>query len=129
MSQFTGTALAVWCLVDPANPKIVGEVRLEAGFRRCLLELDKRWQSEGFRLSPEMDLSKTLHAPLADLFAPGALDDAMPDRWGERMIRVISRPTRMSPLDKLWFAGIIVSARWVFPLVSKNTCRIMNLLC
>jgi serine/threonine-protein kinase HipA len=37
--------------------------------------------------------------------APGALDDARPDRWGERIIRHIDRPTRLSILELLLFAG------------------------
>jgi len=37
--------------------------------------------------------------------APGALDDARPDRWGERIIRHIDRPARLSILEMLLFAG------------------------
>jgi serine/threonine-protein kinase HipA len=33
------------------------------------------------------------------------LDDARPDRWGERIIRHIDRPTRLSILELLLFAG------------------------
>lgn len=105
MSGFHGTSLAVWHLADPAKPRLVGEVKLEQGSRRCLLELDDAWRRSGFELSPDLTHDKKVHAPLADMLAPGAVDDAMPDRWGERMIRVVSRPSRMSPLDKLWYAG------------------------
>lgn len=37
--------------------------------------------------------------------APGAIDDARPDRWGERIIRHIDRPARLSVLEMLLFAG------------------------
>ena len=37
--------------------------------------------------------------------AAGAVDDARPDRWGERVIRLIDRPPRLSTLEHLYFAG------------------------
>ena len=37
--------------------------------------------------------------------AAGAVDDARPDRWGERVIRLLDRPPRLSTLDYLYFAG------------------------
>lgn len=97
--------LFCWHLGDPANPRLVGEVRLEASARTCILLLDPEWQKAGFDLTPDMSNRQRLHAPRGEERAPGALDDALPDRWGERMIRVISRPSRMSPLDLLWYAG------------------------
>jgi serine/threonine-protein kinase HipA len=33
------------------------------------------------------------------------LDDARPDRWGERVIRVLDKPPRLSTLEHLFFAG------------------------
>lgn len=103
--SFKGTSLAVWFLGDVENPRLVGEVRLESSFRRCLLELDDEWRRSGFEISPDIGHGTRIHAPKRDLLAPGALDDAMPDRWGERMIRIVFRPPRMSPLDLLWYAG------------------------
>ncbi|MBO9172260.1 MULTISPECIES: type II toxin-antitoxin system HipA family toxin [unclassified Rhizobium] len=105
MGDFRGNSLAVWYLENPLDPRLVGQVKLEASNRRCLLELDDEWRRSGFPLSPDLTLDKKVHAPLKDMVAPGAIEDAMPDRWGERMIRVVSRPSRMSPLDKLWYAG------------------------
>ncbi|WP_087000639.1 type II toxin-antitoxin system HipA family toxin [Rhizobium sullae] len=105
MNDFRGNSLAVWYLENPLHPLLVGRVKLEAGNRRCLLELDDDWRRSGFHLSPDLTHDKKVHAPLKDMVAPGAVEDAMPDRWGERMIRVVSRPSRMSPLDKLWYAG------------------------
>ena len=97
--------LCCWYLASPDEPRLVGEVRLEAGARSCILTLDPEWQETGFDLTPDMPNLQRLHAPRGEQRAPGALDDALPDRWGERMIRVISRPSRMSPLDLLWYAG------------------------
>lgn len=37
--------------------------------------------------------------------APGAIDDARPDRWGERIIRHIDHPARLSILEMRLFAG------------------------
>ena len=37
--------------------------------------------------------------------AAGAVDDARPDRWGERVIRLLIKPQRLSTLDYLYFAG------------------------
>ena len=37
--------------------------------------------------------------------AAGAVDDARPDQWGERVIRLIERPARLSLLEYLYFAG------------------------
>jgi serine/threonine-protein kinase HipA len=35
----------------------------------------------------------------------GAVDDARPDRWGEKVIRFIDRPKRLSLMEYLYFAG------------------------
>ena len=37
--------------------------------------------------------------------AAGSVDDARPDRWGERVIRLMDRPPRLSTLDHLYYAG------------------------
>ncbi len=97
--------LHCWYLGHPDTPVYVGEVCLSANGRRCLLIQDEAWRDVGFDLSPDMPRRRQLNEPFGQLEATGALDDAMPDRWGERMIRVIFRPSRMTPLDKLWYAG------------------------
>lgn len=45
------------------------------------------------------------HLPREKDVASGAIDDARPDRWGERVIRHIVRPPRLSLLEMLFFAG------------------------
>ncbi|PTX52263.1 serine/threonine-protein kinase HipA [Gemmobacter caeni] len=94
-----------WYLGDPGAPCLIGEVRLEANARTCILRLEPDWRASGFDLTPGTSNANDLHATEPGLRAPGALDDAIPDQWGERIIRVISRPSRMSPIDLLWYAG------------------------
>lgn len=103
MTGFRETSLAVWYFAN--SPRLVGRARLESSNRRCLLDLDDEWRKSGFELSPGLTLDKETHSPIGEMLAPGALDDAIPDGWGERMTRVVFRPSRMSPLDKLWYAG------------------------
>ena len=98
-------SLYCWYLGDPEQSVLVGEVQLDVRARSCILMIDPSWSKSGFDLVPYMPKEQRLHAPMGDLRAPGAIDDAMPDRWGERMIRVIFRPSRMSPLEMLWYAG------------------------
>ncbi|HEU0200011.1 MAG TPA: HipA domain-containing protein, partial [Burkholderiaceae bacterium] len=43
--------------------------------------------------------------PLEQDAAAGAVDDARPDRWGERVIRFLDKPPRLSTLEYLYFAG------------------------
>lgn len=97
--------LFCWDLGNPISPRLIGEVKLEASARTCILLLDPAWQRSGFDLTPGMSNAKTRHPTEPGLRLPGALDDAVPDQWGERMIRVISRPPRMSPIELLWYAG------------------------
>ena len=37
--------------------------------------------------------------------AAGAVDDARPDRWGEKVIRFVDKPERLSLMEYLYFAG------------------------
>ncbi|MEY4561678.1 MAG: hypothetical protein RLZZ618_955, partial [Pseudomonadota bacterium] len=37
--------------------------------------------------------------------AVGAVDDARPDRWGEKVIRFVEKPKRLSLMEYLYFAG------------------------
>jgi serine/threonine-protein kinase HipA len=37
--------------------------------------------------------------------AVGAVDDARPDRWGEKVIRFVDRPKRLSLMEYLYYAG------------------------
>jgi serine/threonine-protein kinase HipA len=97
--------LYVWALVNPAQPMLVGEVGLSSLVADCAtFRYDSQWWH--FPLSEDLPL---LHGQVFTAgergSAPGALDDARPDRWGERIIRHIDRPARLSILEMLLFAG------------------------
>jgi len=56
-------------------------------------------------LSEDLPLIDEEFLPLEKGVVVGAVDDARPDRWGERVIRVIDKPPRLSLLEYLYFAG------------------------
>ncbi|MDO9196552.1 type II toxin-antitoxin system HipA family toxin [Rhodoferax sp.] len=97
--------LYVWVLVDPSNPTLVGEVKLSQLVSDCAtFAYAPQWWN--FSLSEDLPIiqGQEFSAGLRGS-APGAIDDARPDRWGERIIRHIDRPARLSILEMLLFAG------------------------
>ena len=97
--------LYVWILLDPSNPTLVGEVALSQLVSDCAtFAYAPEWWN--FPLSEDLPViaGHTFSARTSGS-APGALDDARPDRWGERIIRHIDRPARLSILEMLLFAG------------------------
>jgi serine/threonine-protein kinase HipA len=64
-----------------------------------------QWLTHGFALSEDLPLRDHEFLPTAPDAAVGAVDDARPDRWGERVIRFLIKPQRLSTLDYLYFAG------------------------
>ena len=97
--------LYVWALVDPDNPVLVGEVRLSQLVADCAtFAYANTWWN--FPLSEDLPLITGQDFSAGERSsAPGALDDARPDRWGERIIRHVDRPARLSILEMLLFAG------------------------
>ena len=97
--------LYVWALVNPAAPTLVGEVSLSHLVADCAtFTYAAEWWN--FPLSEDMPLIQGQTFSAAERgTAPGAIDDARPDRWGERIIRHIDRPARLSILEMLLFAG------------------------
>lgn len=97
--------LYVWALVDPAKPTLVGEVRLSQLRPDCaVFAYAPQWWN--FPLSEDLPIMAGQEFSAGERgSAPGALDDARPDRWGERIIRHIDRPARLSILEMLLFAG------------------------
>ena len=97
--------LYVWTLVNPAQPVLTGSVGLSQLVPNCatFTYAADWWQ---FALSEDLPLlaGQMFTAGHKDS-APGAIDDARPDRWGERIIRHIDRPARLSILEMLLFAG------------------------
>ena len=97
--------LYVWAMVNPVSPTLVGQVSLSQLVADCAtFTYAPDWWN--FPLSEDLPLvqGQMFSAGQRDT-APGALDDARPDRWGERIIRQIDRPARLSILEMLLFAG------------------------
>ncbi len=105
--QKTPSRLFLWMLTDPRQPRLVGEI-----FHRtdgdCALRYSPSWTASGFALSPDMPLFDTDFVPIHHLMrtsgAPGAVDDARPDRWGQKVIRYLYKPGA-SVYDSLYFCG------------------------
>lgn len=97
--------LHLWMLVDPSAPTRVGTLRLSQLVADCAtFAYDEAWWQ--FPLSEDLPLLPgQVFSANEKGSAPGAIDDARPDRWGERIIRHIERPARLSVLEMLLFAG------------------------
>lgn len=95
----------LWWLANPQVPVLIGELRLADRNQRVSLRYDKTWLANGFALSEDLPLIDSEHLPSDKHRAAGAVDDARPDRWGERIIQLIDRPSRLSLLEYLYFAG------------------------
>ncbi|CAN5452974.1 type II toxin-antitoxin system HipA family toxin [soil metagenome] len=97
--------LFLWWLGDPSRPRPVGELGLAAGGRAVSLRYSPDWLRTGFALSEDLPLTSELFVPREKDCAVGAVDDARPDRWGERVIRRFEPSPRLSILEFLLFAG------------------------
>ena len=97
--------LYLWSLREPARPISVGELNLVRSTQGVSLRYFADWLQHGFELSEDLPLIEQEFLPLERNTAAGAVDDARPDRWGERVIRFIDKPARLSLLEYLYFAG------------------------
>jgi serine/threonine-protein kinase HipA len=102
--------LFLWHLGDPAQPRYVGALRLVAAGKGVSLHYGREWLNSGFALSEDLPLLDREHLPPGRLVADaqravGAVDDARPDRWGEKLIRWVDRPSRLSLMEYLFLAG------------------------
>ncbi len=97
--------LFLWMLSDPARPVLVGELNAVRAPRGVSLRYADTWLARGFALSEDLPLVPNEFLPMEKDTAAGAVDDARPDRWGERVIRVLDKPPRLSLLEYLYFAG------------------------
>jgi serine/threonine-protein kinase HipA len=107
MSYEPQDSMSLWCLGDAASPQRIGTLSLQDQRRKVALSYDPAWIASplGFALSEDLPLQPGLHMPDIRDTAAGAVDDARPDQWGERVIRLIERPVRLSLLEYLYFAG------------------------
>lgn len=101
--------LYLWYLATP-EPRYVGALKLVASGKGVSLHYGTDWLAHGFALSEDLPLMDmeflppgrlSTHAPRA----VGAVDDARPDRWGEKVIRFIDQPQRTSLMEFLYYAG------------------------
>jgi serine/threonine-protein kinase HipA len=98
-------SLYLWWLGRPERPLFVGELRMARQTKGVSLVYGDAWLRSGFALSEDLPLITREFFPLGKETAAGAVDDARPDRWGERVIRVLDKPARLSVLDFLFYAG------------------------
>lgn len=102
-------SMSLWWLGDGAaeqnSPRLIGQIFLAEGNRKVGLEYDPTWIKHGFALSEDLPLARGAFLPKERDMAAGAVDDARPDRWGERVIRNLYKPSRLSVLEFLYFAG------------------------
>ena len=97
--------LYLWLLTRPQQPVFIGELHLVRSLQGVSLRYADSWLRRGFPLSEDLPLIDEEFLPTEKGLAVGAVDDARPDRWGERVIRFIDKPARLSLLEYLYFAG------------------------
>lgn len=97
--------LHLWWLAQPARPRYIGALHMARTLRGVSLHYGAEWLANGVALSEDLPLIDDEFLPRERDSAAGAVDDARPDRWGERVIRFIDKPPRLSLLEYLYFAG------------------------
>src|SRR5258708_3748213 len=97
--------LYLWWLGQPRTPVLIGALRLLHASRGVSLQYAGGWLRNGFALSEDLPLTDIEHRPVERDTAAGAVDDARPDRWGERVVRFVEKAPRLSLLEYLYFAG------------------------
>lgn len=96
----------LWLLAEPKKPVLIGELNLVRSLRGVSLRYAESWRKSRFSLSEDLPLQgQDEFFPTEKDTAVGAVDDARPDRWGEQVIRVLDKPSRLSLLEYLYFAG------------------------
>jgi serine/threonine-protein kinase HipA len=102
--------LYLWYLADPATPRYVGALNRFSAGKGVSLHYGGEWLNSGFALSEDLPLVDMEYLPPGRLVADaqravGAVDDARPDRWGEKVIRFVDKPKRLSLMEYLYYAG------------------------
>lgn len=97
--------LFLWLVTVPDDPVLIGELNMVRSTRGVSLRYADSWIEHGFALSEDLPLVAEELLPTTKDTASGAVDDARPDRWGERVIKVLDKPPRLSLLEYLYFAG------------------------
>jgi serine/threonine-protein kinase HipA len=97
--------LYLWFMGNPAQPRYVGQLRRVDAGKGVSLHYGQDWLANGFPLSEDLPLVNIEHLPRWQGMAVGAVDDARPDSWGERVIQYLDKPARLSLMEYLYFAG------------------------
>ncbi|SEA26906.1 type II toxin-antitoxin system HipA family toxin [Acidovorax soli] len=97
--------LHLWWLSHPAAPVPVGTLCTVRALKGVSLRYTAHWLARGFALSEDLPLIDQEFLPTEKETAAGAVDDARPDRWGERVIRMLDKPPRLSLMEYLFYAG------------------------
>ncbi|MGS0757137.1 HipA N-terminal domain-containing protein, partial [Roseateles sp. GG27B] len=100
-----GSELYLWWLSQPERPLLIGTLQLIRARQGVSLHYAATWLQNGFALSEDLPLIDMEFLPAVKESAAGAVDDARPDRWGERVIRFLDQPPRLSLLEFLFYAG------------------------
>ena len=93
--------LHLWYLASPTQPLLIVALCLVLNGRGVSLRYCDQWLRNGFALSVDLPLSTGEFMPRSKDVAAGAVDDARPDRWGERIIRLMDQPFLISQRKKL----------------------------
>jgi serine/threonine-protein kinase HipA len=105
MSKHAPDTLHLWFVGDPRQPVPVGTLRLVNRGRGVSLQYAPAWVERGFALSEDLPLRDIEYVPHHRDEVVGAVEDTRPDRWGERVIQYLERPTRLSLMEFLYYAG------------------------
>ena len=97
--------LYLWWLGQPSQPRLIGTLATVRAFKGVSLRYAPSWLASGFALSEDLPLIDGEFMPVEIETAAGAVDDARPDRWGERVIRCLDKPPRLAVMDFLLLAG------------------------
>jgi serine/threonine-protein kinase HipA len=84
---------------------MIGRLRLVDAGKGVSLQYGPEWLASGFPLSEDLPLTDLEQLPRWRGMAVGAVDDARPDRWGERVIQFLDKPARLSIMEYLYYAG------------------------
>ena len=104
-NQLVSNELYLWFVEEPTHPRLVGTLSLVTVGKGVSLTYAPTWLASGFPLSEDLPLVDIEHLPRTKEVAAGAVDDARPDRWGERVIRFIDKPARLSLMEFLYYVG------------------------
>jgi serine/threonine-protein kinase HipA len=77
--------LFLWLVSQPAAPVLIGTLSMLRASRGVSLRYADEWLARGFALSEDLPLLAEEFLPREKDTAAGAVDDARPDRWGERV--------------------------------------------